>query len=55
MHDLFDVPGNHKMFKPQRSRIKNQQFAVYISDTHMTLKQGQDQQTQNDNVDLKQG
>ena len=31
------------------------QFADYISDTPVTLKQSQDHPTQNDNVDPKQG
>ena len=31
------------------------QFAAYISDTPVTLKQSQDNQTQNNNVDPKQG
>ena len=31
------------------------QFAVYVSNTTVTLKQGQDHQTYNDNVDPKQG
>ena len=31
------------------------QFAVYVSNTNVTLKQGQGHQTYNDNVDLKQG
>ena len=40
--------------KVQRTRIKNTQFAVYISDTSVTLKQSQGNQTLNDNVDPKQ-
>ena len=43
------------MFKLQRTRIQNMQFAVYISDTPVTLKQSQGHQTYNDNVDPKQG
>ena len=39
----------------KRTRIQNTQFAVYISDTHVTLKQGQDHQTKNANVDPKHG
>ena len=31
------------------------QFAVYISDTSVTLKQSKGHQTYNDNVDPKQG
>ena len=31
------------------------QFAVYISNTPVTVKQIQDHQTHKDNVDLKQG
>ena len=43
------------MFKPQRTRIQNKQFAVYISDTPVTLRQSQGHQTYNDSVDAKQG
>ena len=31
------------------------QFAVYISETHVTMKHSQGHETYNDNVDLKQG
>ena len=41
--------------KVQRTRIKNTQFAVYISDTSVTLKQSEGHQTYNCNVDLKLG
>ena len=40
------------MFKLQRKRIQNTQFAFYISDTPVTLKQSQGHQTQIDNVNL---
>ena len=44
------------MFKLQRTRIQNMQFAEYInSDTPVTLKQSYGHQTYNDNVDPKQG
>ena len=43
------------MFKLQMARIQNTQFAVYISDTPETLKQGQSYQTWNDNEDSEQG
>ena len=43
------------MFKLHRTKIQNMQFAVYISDTTVTLKQSQGHQTYNDNVDSKQG
>ena len=38
------------MIELQRTRIKIKQFAVYISDTTVTLKQGQGHQTSNDNL-----
>ena len=43
------------MFKLQRTRITNTQFAVYISVIPVTLKQSQDPQTYNENVDPMQG
>ena len=43
------------MFKLQRTRIQNKQFAVNISDTPVTLKQSQGHKTWNDIVDHKQG
>ena len=55
VRNIFNVCNNHTMFKVQRTRIQNLPFAVYISDTHVTLKQGQDHQTYNDNVNPKQG
>ena len=42
-------------FKLQRTRIQTTQFMVYISDTPVTLKQGQGHQTYNDHVNPKQG
>ena len=39
----------------QRTRIQNMQFAVYISDTIVTLKQSQGHQTYSDKLDPKQG
>ena len=41
------------MFKLQRTI--HTQSAIYISDTHVTLKQSQGHQTYNENVDSKQG
>ena len=55
VHDLFNIYSNHTMFKLQRTRIQNTQFAVIISDTPVTLKQSQGHQTYNDNVDPNQG
>ena len=43
------------MFTLQRTRIQNMQFAVYISDTPVTLKESQGHQTYNENVHPKQG
>ena len=43
------------MFTLQRTRIQNMQFAVYISDTTVILKQSQGHQTYNDNVGPEQG
>ena len=43
------------MFKLQKTRIQNTPFAVYISDTSVTLKKSQGHQTYNDSVDPKQG
>ena len=42
------------MFTQQRTRIQNMQFAVYISDTPVTLKESQGHHTQNNNVNPKQ-
>ena len=41
---FYNVCGNHTTFKLQKTRIQNTQFAVYISDTPVTLKQGQGHQ-----------
>ena len=46
---------NCTMFKLERTRIQNMQFAVFISDTPVTLKQSQGHQTYHDNVDPEQG
>ena len=54
MHKIFNVCSNHTTFELQRTRIQNAQFAVYTSDTSVTLKQSQGYQTQNQNVDPKQ-
>ena len=43
------------MFNLQRPRIQTTQFAVYLSDRPVTLKQSQGHQTYNENVDQKQG
>ena len=47
--------SNHKTFNLRKTKIHNTQFAVYISDAPVTLKQTQGHQTCNDNVDPKQG
>ena len=39
VHNLFNICSNHSPLKLQRTRIQNMQFAVCISDTHVTLKQ----------------
>ena len=39
VHNLFHVCSNHTMFKLQKRGIPNTQFAVYISDISVTLKQ----------------
>ena len=54
IHTLFDVCSNHRTFKLQGTRIQNTQFAVYVSDMLMTLKQNQGHEVYNDNVDTKQ-
>ena len=38
------ICGNHSTLQLQRTRIQDMQFAVYISDTPVTLKQSQDHQ-----------
>ena len=43
------------MFKLRRIKIENMQFAVYMSETPVTLKQSQEHQTFNVNVDPEQG
>ena len=55
VHNIVNVCSNHTMFKLQRTRFQNKQFAVYKSDTPVTLKLSQGHQTYNDNVDPKQG
>ena len=45
LHDRFNVCRNQTIFKLRRTRILNIQVAVYISNTSVTLKQGQDHQT----------
>ena len=55
VHNLLNVCSNHTTFKLQRTRIQNKQFAAYISDTPVTLKQSKPHQTWNDNVDPTQG
>ena len=42
------------MFKLQKTRIQNTQFAVHISDMPVTLKHSECHQTYNDNADPKQ-
>ena len=55
MHNLFNVCSNHTTIKVQRTRIQNTQFAIYISGTHVTLKQSQGRKTEDDNANPKQG
>ena len=56
MHNLFfNVCSCDETFEPERTRVQNTQFAVYISDTPVVLKQSQGHQTWNDNVDPKRG
>ena len=43
------------MSKLQRTRILNERFAVYISDTPVTIKQSQGHKPCNENTDPKQG
>ena len=50
VHNLFNVCSNHTTSKLQRTRNEKTQFAVYISDIPVTLKQSQGHQTY-DNVD----
>ena len=55
VHNLFTLSSNHTTFKLQRTRIKNMQFAVYISDTSVTLTQSEGHQTYSNSVNPKQG
>ena len=55
VHDLPDVLSNHTTFKVQWTRIYKAQFAVYISDTPVILKQSQGHQTYNEDADPEQG
>ena len=55
VYKLINVYGNHTPFTLQRTRIQSTQFALYIFDTPVTLRQSQGHQTYNDNVDSKQG
>ena len=48
-------PYTDTMFKLLMTKIQNIQFAVYISDTPVTLTHGQGHKIYNDNVDPKQG
>ena len=54
VHDLFNVCCNHTTINVQRTRIKNTQFATYIFDTSVTLKQSQSHQKFPENVDPRQ-
>ena len=51
---FFNVCGNHTMFKLE-DKNTNHTICSYISYTLVTLKPSQGHQTQNDNVDPKQG
>ena len=53
MHNLFNVCSNHAIFKLQKTRIKKTQFAIYISDKPVTLKQSQGYKMYNDTVNPK--
>ena len=55
IHYLFDALNNHVKFKLKQKRIQKAQFAVYIFDTPVTLKQSQGHHTYNESVDCKQG
>ena len=55
VHNLFHVCSNFTTFKLQTKKIQNTQFAVYISDTPVTLKQSQDHYIYNENVGPKRG
>ena len=55
VHNIVNVCSNHTMFKLQKRGIPNTQFAVYISDISVTLKQSEGHQTYNGNVNQKQG
>ena len=54
-HNLLNSCSDHTTFTLHRTRFPNTQFAVFISDTPVTLKQRQGHQNYNDNVDSKQG
>ena len=55
VHGLFKVCSNNTMLKATVGKNLKNKFAVYISDTPVTLKQSQGHQTYHDNVDPKQG
>ena len=46
---------NHTTLKLHKTRIQNMQFALYICDTPVALKQSQGHQTYNDKADPNQG
>ena len=54
MHNLFNECSNHATYKLQWTRTYQRQFAVYVFDTHSTLKQGHCHKTYNDYVDPEQ-
>ena len=57
MHNLFNVCTNVATIQllNYREQESKSQFAVYISDTSVSLKQSQGRKKYNDNVDPKQG
>ena len=49
--ESYSVYDNHTTLKLKRVRIRNMQFAVYMSGTPVTVKENQGHQRQNGNVD----
>ena len=55
VNNLFNKCSNYTMFKLYRTRIQTMHFAVFISDTPVTLKQRHGRQAWNENAGPKQG
>ena len=53
VHNLLNLCSNHTTFKLQRTSIQDTQFAVYVSDTPVTLKQNLGHQTESDSERMK--